>query len=132
MEMCTPLATKLNGTTVNNTYLYPANCSEHEMEVTPCVRAYSKTNNKQSNQLSSYSAAKNVIAPIEIDGSTEVTSELEYSVVEAEEMFRKTSLRTGYSKTVPMLSDLPKPIEDRNYWVFFENVLKGFDDPQLG
>ena len=46
-------------------------------------------------------------------------------------MFRNASIRTDYPKTVPILCDLPKHIEDRNYWMFFENVLNGFDDPQL-
>ena len=132
MEICTPLATKPNGMTAHNTYLYPLNGPELEMEVTPCVRTYAKSKNRQNNKLLTYSASQNNQVLIRKNGNEEATLELDYSVSEAEEMFRNASLRTDPHKTLPTLSDLPKHTEDRSFWVFFENVLKGFDDPQLG
>ena len=130
MEICTPLATKPNGMSVN-AYLYPLNCSELEMEVTPCGRTYAKSKNKKGNHFLSYSATKNIIPPTGRHSSTDSRSELEYSVVEAEELFRNASIKTD-PKTAPISCDLPKQtFEERNCWMFFENVLKGFDDPQL-
>jgi hypothetical protein len=99
MEICTPLATKPNGMTAHNTYLYPLNGPELEMEVTPCVRTYAKSKYRQNNKPLTYSASQNNQVLIRKNGNEEATLELDYSVSEAEEMFRNASLRTDPHKT---------------------------------
>ena len=130
MEMCTPLVTKPNIKIVNMG-LNQVNYLGLEMEVTPCVKINPKLNKNRANQCLAYSAVKPKTSLEESIRSMEVTSELEYSLLEAEEMFKNASLKTERIINYPILNNLHQNSEDPTNWVFFENVLKGFNDPQL-
>ena len=119
MELCTPLTTKGKGMKLNNIH-----CPDFEMDVTPCVKTHKNLNANQFLYPSSGSKTTIATPNISMNGSTEVV----HSVLEAEEMLRKTSLG---NLSEPPSRDLWKENNINNYWIFFQTVLKGFDDPQL-
>ena len=119
MEMCTPLSNNPNRNELNYRYICPSNHSELEMAITPCVRACRRT----------HMDSKLTDNPKD-NSNTANKSKLEDAVFEAEEMVKYVSLKNDCVKTVPTVSGFPH-WKEQYYWLFFENALKGFHDPQL-
>ena len=122
MELCTPLTTKGKGMKLNNVY-----CPELEMEVTPCVKTHKNLNANQYNQCL-YSCSGTKTTTSTANNSMNCTTEVGYSVLEAEEMLRNASLNNFSG---PSSGALLKENNMSKYWTFFQTVLKGFADPQL-
>lgn len=119
MELCTPLTTKGKGMKLNNGY-----CPDLEMEVTPCVKTHQNLNANQFLYSSSGTKRTTSTTKTSVNAKTEV----EYSVLEAEEMFRNASLD---NLSRPSSRTLYKENNISKYCIFFQTVLKGFHDPQL-
>ena len=129
MDMCTPLSNNPNKNEINYRYICPSNQLEHEMAITPCVRACRRAH--KDSKLTDESKVKSNLSPF-LEGKSDAanTSKLEDAVFEAEEMVKYVSLKNDRVKTVPNVSDFPY-LKEQHYWLFFENTLKGFRDPQL-
>ena len=120
MEMCTPL-TSTKGMHLNTKY-----CPDLEMEVTPCVKTYKNPRHKQSYPYSYCSSVSKKSIPRNKCSRNDAT-EIEYSVLEAEEMLQNSSLNNLPVQISRNLCQNTMP----NYWICFQTALKGFDDPQL-
>ena len=126
MEMCTPFARNTYIKQPNDAKLRPLFYPQHEMEVTPCVKTH-KQRKQHTNQL--LNSSSKTIFSARKSSKVQDTSEIEYSVLETEELFRNTSLNRPQETLT--LDNLYKNQNISNYWIFFENIIKGFRDPQL-
>ena len=99
------------------------------MAITPCVRACRRTH-KDSNLTDESKVKSNISTSLEGKSDAANRSKLEDAVFEAEEMVKYVSLKNDCVKTVSTLSGFPY-LKEQYYWLFFENTLKGFHDPQL-
>lgn len=124
MEMCTPLTSRPNASIAKYSGLYNPYNHEYEMEVTPCVKTHEPQIKNKCSRLPPYSRSRDLSGD---SASVKNISEIEYSVLEAEKMLNNTSLDSNQDKQI---TDNPMS-QSCGQWLFFNHILKGFDDPQL-
>ena len=123
MQLCTPIITKPNinyfqSNNMNSQY------PDLEMEVTPCVKTCKESSKKRALKL-------NLVNPnifLENTRIDENAKEIDFLVLEAEEIFDKTNLDVSRDPTSVETSWRCNP---QVHWVFIDHILKGFEDPQL-
>ena len=124
MEMCTPLTSRPNASIAKYSGHYNPYHHEYEMEVTPCVKTHKPQIKNKCSRLPPYSRSRDFSAE---SASVKNISEIEYSVLEAEKMLDNTSLDSNHDKQITDSS----MSQSCGRWLFFNHILKGFDDPQL-
>ena len=121
MQLCTPIVTKSNIDYPQRNFVisqYP----NFDMEETPCVKT-----KKQSCLLntSHYNSAKRN-SSIAVTDTDEKAKELDYLVVEDNKTFHRTNIDVPED----FLSKDTQMYKPQTQWLFIDQILKGFNDPQ--